>query len=231
MSVISRGCRGRRAMLGLEFGAPGRITAVVGASRRAAAPALATKFAAARGDVFLAGYATKFGKPHVYKGRVEVFTRGCFARNLVAGAPAVMFLVGHKETELLGTSADRLELMQDEHGLPFRLLVPDTGLGREVKQAVAARTLSGMSVSYQVLAEETKAIDGTPVRFLHDVLLREISVCSKGAVDSAFATVLAADGAVPFEVEVKSGAILREGAFVMFMRSLDRLSDHLGKDG
>src|SRR5438045_2225364 len=50
----------------------------------------------------LQGFATRYNKPHIHKGRVEVFARGCFARSLVAPAPAVRLLIAHNDSDLLG---------------------------------------------------------------------------------------------------------------------------------
>lgn len=211
----------------MEFSSfSGRITAVTGRPNVSAAPVLSTKFSDA-GEI-IQGYATRFNKPHMYKGRVEVFARGCFARSLVPGAPAVSLLVMHKESELLGTTADRLELMQDEHGLAFRFRVPDDHLAQETKAAVAARELSAMSVGYQTLAEEVKTIDGTEVHIIKDAALREISLCRIGAVPETHAAVTVTGEALPFNVAVKSGSILADGAFAKLMQSLDRLRDAAG---
>lgn len=203
---------------GIEFGAPGRITAVAGRPITAAAPMIATK-AAAPARAVVRGYASAFNKCHAHRGRVEVFWKGCFGRALTSGA-AIRLLVNHDESELLATTADRLELKQDDVGLAFRCPLPPGAIGENVAGQIAAGELGGMSVGYEVVADETKRIDGVDLRIIRDARLDEISLVKTGAVAEAFAVLADGDTSRPLDYLIKSGVLSRDAAFVAMQRAL-----------
>src|SRR5665213_1458187 len=66
-----------------------RINARIPASDRSSASRSAHDADEMPVGTALQGFATIYGQPHLHKGRIESFARGCFDRSLVAGAPAV----------------------------------------------------------------------------------------------------------------------------------------------
>jgi len=136
----------------------------------------------------IVGYATRWLKPHAHPktGDIEVFLAGCFARSLT-GHKAIRFLCGHREANLVATSADDLELATDDEGLAFRLRIPHTEMGSEVRNLVRYGQADQMSVGYTVEVDHWKTIDGTRVRIIADASLNEISLVECGAVPGTFA--------------------------------------------
>jgi HK97 family phage prohead protease len=99
----------------------------------------------------LRGYAAVFDQP-TWRQRdfagSETIARGAFA-DVVGGD--VLALVNHDMGQVLGrTSAGTLRLSEDDHGLAFEVDLPDTTLGRDVRELVARGDLAGMSFTAQV---------------------------------------------------------------------------------
>jgi len=151
---------------GLEFGGAGFVTSVGGAHITSAASAngVAADYKLLTGPKHIQGMATFYKKIHPYKGMFDYFAPGCFSRSLT-GKRAIRFHLAHKVEELLGTTADRLEIHGCEEGIAFRLELPDTELGAEVKSEVQSGKLTGMSVGYQIHDSEIKVTgDGDKLR-------------------------------------------------------------------
>jgi phage head maturation protease len=117
---------------GLEFGGAGFVTSVGGAhvTSVASANGVAAEYKALTGPRHLQGMATWYLKPRLYKGNFDVFLPGCFSSSLT-GKRAIRFHLAHKVSELLGTTADRLEIYGCEEGIAFRLELPETALAAE----------------------------------------------------------------------------------------------------
>lgn len=99
----------------------------------------------------LSGYAAVFDQPTTrqrdFPG-AESIARGAFADRL---GDDVLAVVNHDPALLLGrTSAGTLRLAEDETGLAFELDLPDTTLGRDVREQVRRGDLAGMSFTAQV---------------------------------------------------------------------------------
>src|SRR4051812_5539307 len=72
-------------------------------------------------DWLLVGYGSVYSKAHRHQGRIEAFSRGCFADS-VSSSHSVSFLRDHTWSQHLGSTADgRLELFEDDIGLAFAL--------------------------------------------------------------------------------------------------------------
>lgn len=94
----------------------------------------------------LRGYAAVFNQPTVKQRQFagsETIARGAFDGLLEAD---VLALRDHDPKQILGrTSSGTLVLSSDDHGLGFRLDLPDTQLGRDTATLVARGDLKGMS--------------------------------------------------------------------------------------
>mgnify|MGYP003394684255 CR=1 FL=1 len=212
---------------GIEYGSTVHgITHFEGRPITAAAHFIATKSAGTAGAV-VQGYACVFNKCYGHKGRVEAFGKGCFARSLI-GPAAIRFLASHDETELIATTADRLELRQDDYGLAFRCRLPASALGENVARLVAAGEMGGMSVGYEPLAVETKTFDGVEVHVVRDTRLFEISLVKKGAVSEAFASLADDAKGRALDHELKTGALRCEAAYVGLRRALGAIATRVG---
>lgn len=175
------------------------------------------------GDV-IAGYATRFNKAHEYKGHVDVFAVGCFARTLCSGR-AVRLLMHHDESKLVATTADALELHSDDKGLAFKCLLPSTVNGTLAKMMVRRLGRAGMSVGYEIRDAETKEIEGCSVRILYDCDLVEISLVDRGAVPQAFAVLKQDDGSSL--TKAGTGGLLVDEAFEKLRIQMRAFSDRL----
>lgn len=108
----------------------------------------------------LRGYAAVFDQPttrqNQYAG-AESIARGAFAGVL---KDDVVATVNHDMSQILGrTASGTLRLDQDDHGLAFEVDLPDTQLGRDVRELVKRGDLRGMSFTAQV-GDVERAKDG-----------------------------------------------------------------------
>ena len=94
----------------------------------------------------------------------------------------IRFLVEHRESELVATTADRLELCQDNEGLKFHLHLRDDESSRRVADLVESGSKRGMSLGAgfaDMIYDEIK-IDGSEIRMVRDARLNEISLVKFG---------------------------------------------------
>lgn len=137
----------------------------------------------------IGGYATRFLKPHPFRGGVDVFAPGCFAKTLLQKSE-VRFLADHNEYKLLTITGEGLHVWGDDVGLSFKAMLPDNAEGQRAYADVKTGAKSGVSVGYHVNDAEMKTVAGYDVRLIHSARLSEISLVEKGAVREAFATCL-----------------------------------------
>lgn len=135
----------------------------------------------------IAGYAAMFGKPSVpINGFVETLAAGAFKSTLARvarGEHDVLALSEHDHKSLLGRmSAGNLTLEEDRVGLRFSLTLPDTQLGRDIRELVGSGILRGMSFSFGVIRDEWGKADGQyRRRTVHDLTMYEVSVVGSPA--------------------------------------------------
>ena len=170
----------------------------------------------------LVGYACVYLKAHRHQGRVEAFSRGCFADS-VRASHRVSFLRGHSWAQHLGSTGDgRLELFEDDTGLAFALGPGDDDDGRALLADVRAGQLQ-MSAGYEVQEDETRLIDGEPVRVIRKALLREVSAVPNPAVKQT--TITAVSGATfgGLKAACRAGEMARHVAAANVERGLAKL--------
>jgi HK97 family phage prohead protease len=57
-------------------------------------------------------------------------------------------LVDHNDQQYLGSVGDNLNLWTDDAGLAFKLVLPDTELGRAIPRMISSSEITGMSFSF-----------------------------------------------------------------------------------
>lgn len=168
----------------LEFGVGGFIGSLDGVPFPAPAQDdPSTKAALSGGGVQLAGYATRYLKPHAFKGQLDAFRPGCFDESLAAKS-VIRFTEDHNET--IATTEDGLELCSDSTGLAFLLSLPNTLAGARALDLVRSSRKRAMSVGYKVLDVEFKMIGGERFRLIQKADLRDIAIVRIGAVEESF---------------------------------------------
>lgn len=131
----------------------------------------------------LSGYAAMYGKPSVNLGGfVETLAPGAFRSTLArikSGEHDLFLLTEHTQQNILArVSAGNLRVEEDAVGLRFTVELPDTQLGRDVRELVARGILRGMSFSFAPI-KDTWPEKGK--RVVHDLTAYEISVVSTPA--------------------------------------------------
>jgi HK97 family phage prohead protease len=199
-------------MGGMEFGSVGYVTAFdtadeVPPHEEKSKPIIGS-YKELIGANWVQGYATRYFKCHLYKGRLEAFEPGCFGPSLT-GKSAIRLQIEHDVKSLVCTTNDTLQLYADDDGLAFRALLPDTEVGFKVQQGLLDGSLTGMSVGYTLTDSKTIKLDSGEVELIKECDLREISICKNGCVPDAYATLIDIEDHGTLEAECKSGALLK----------------------
>lgn len=120
----------------------------------------------------LVGLAAPFGAETRIGDFREVIAPGAFARTLSEN-PDILALVDHDPGKVLGrTRSGSLELRETAEGLEYRLTLPDTGAGNDLRALAKRNDLGGVSFGFHVLRDSWAG----DLRTLHEVELHEISI-------------------------------------------------------
>lgn len=127
----------------------------------------------------ISGYAAVFNSLSADLGDFkEKIAPGAFRRTLKDKHP-IFAVHHHNMAHLLGsTRSGTLKLSEDNFGLKFELVLPETSLGREIHELVSRRDLQSMSFSFSpngVKGEEWRQTSRGIERTLRDVSLTEVS--------------------------------------------------------
>jgi HK97 family phage prohead protease len=134
----------------------------------------------------LVGYAAMYGRPSVNLGGfVETLATGAFRSTLArikAGEHDLFLLTEHTQQNVLArVSAGNLSVEEDSVGLKFTVTLPDTQLGRDVRELVQLGVLRGMSFSFSPIRDSWPEAGK---RIVHDLTAFEISIVSSPAYPS-----------------------------------------------
>ena len=150
----------------------------------------------------IAGYVAMFNRASVdLGGFTEVLMPGAFRSTLAKvaqGQHDVLALTEHDHKNLLGRlSAGNLTLSEDRVGLRFTLELPDTQLGRDVRELGGRGILRGMSFSFAIIRDAWGKDGAKRRRTVHDLTMYEVSVVGSPAYP---ATSVAATRSSPNDV-------------------------------
>ena len=132
----------------------------------------------------LTGYAVVFNSPAQIADFTEYVAPGSFTKTLQAEDQVM--LRDHRSELLLGRrSAGTLTLRQDEKGVAFDLLVPNTALGQDTYENTRLGNLKGCSFGF-VVRDDTWKQDaaGNLTRVINDVQCFELTLTAFPAYDS-----------------------------------------------
>lgn len=140
----------------------------------------------------IGGYASVFNSPTVIADTFqETIAPGAFSRSLGEGAD-VRSLFNHDWANVLGrVSAKTLTLNEDEHGLKFEVILPDTSIGRDLAVSMQRGDINQCSFGFVVKEDEWDYSNSDmPKRTITDVELYEVSVVALPAYDDTSASVM-----------------------------------------
>ncbi|MEN1927603.1 HK97 family phage prohead protease [Luteimonas sp. MJ250] len=120
----------------------------------------------------LVGLAAPFGSQTRIADFREVIAPGAFTRTLSENRD-ILALVDHDAGKVLGrTRSGTLELREAEGGLAYRITLPDTTTGNDLRALAERGDLGGVSMGFVATRDSW---DGE-LRTLHEVELHEISI-------------------------------------------------------
>lgn len=168
----------------------------------------------------ITGYAAVFGVPtDKVRGGREALRRGCFAKTLqektlTVGVP---LLWNHDTDKVLGnTVAGTLTIREDDRGLRFECLAPDTTWGRDAVESVRRGDAPGCSFMFSPILDEWT---GTGAQRCHEIVECELHEVSCGvcfpAYGEATATVRACDPNDEKTVDAARGGVEKKRGQVM----------------
>jgi phage head maturation protease len=162
----------------------------------------------------ISGFACTYNVIHRYKGRNEMFARGCFDGSLHG---IIMHIDHNMLSKRLGDQDDgSLEICDTPIGLAFRLTLAPGDLER-----IGGR--DQMSVMYQEREVEYQNIGNGSVRVIKSGSLFEISAVYVGAVSKTFAVVRDADK-VGQLIDDATRSFPSDSAFADYQRAMRRLA-------
>ena len=160
------------------------------------------------------GYAVVYGRPFMRNGKYHAFVAGCF-KDSIAGRSRIRALVQHDDSDEIGSTDDHLVVVDDEHGLAFRLYLQDEP-GRLVARMVASGSRVGMSNGCRITETQTRSIAGENVILITKAHLEEVSLVKEGAVSQAFAELVDVADQPTLASASRSGS-LKDGEFMRNM--------------
>jgi len=106
----------------------------------------------------------------------EKIAKGAFAESLRSGDD-VRALLNHDANFVLGrTTANTLDLREDEHGLRVEIDPPTTTWAADLLVSIERGDIDQMSFGFQVVEDEMTTVDGKNVRILVEVRLFDVSI-------------------------------------------------------
>jgi HK97 family phage prohead protease len=122
----------------------------------------------------LTGYVARFDTEARIGSFTETIRRGAFRAALESGRD-ILALADHDESRVLGrTKSGTLELREDDEGLAFSLMLPDTQAGRDLAALAERGDLGGCSFGF-VVPKDGDSWSGSH-RELRTISLREVSI-------------------------------------------------------
>ena len=130
-------------------------------------------------DLFIAGYASRFGEADLSG---DIVRRGAFSASLLSRTDPFPMLFGHQTPTPIGIW-DRI--FEDDVGLFVAGRILD--VGSQARRLVEARAVSGLSIGYRARRFETRKTTG---RTLTEIDLWEVSVVAFPMLRSAQITTI-----------------------------------------
>lgn len=144
------------------------------------------------GESVIGGYAAVFNSPTEIGGGyfTEEIAPGAFSR-AIADNSDIRALFNHDWNNVLGrTKSGTLQLSEDERGLKFEVTLPNTSLGRDLKESMQRGDINECSFGF-IPTEEHWDYNVEPAkRMILEVDLFEISVVSIPAYEDTEASVI-----------------------------------------
>lgn len=124
----------------------------------------------------LVGHASVFGQRAQVRDFHEEVDPAAFTRALAENQDVVL-LANHEGLPLARTTSGTLRLSTDRQGLRTEADLPDTSLGRDVRELTRRGDLRAMSFGFIVKDDDWSDLeDGTQLRVIRDVDLFDVSV-------------------------------------------------------
>ena len=142
--------------------------------RRFSGVSLRMEGATAEDSGKIVGYAAVFGRSSVdLGGFTEEIAPGAFRKAIEEDD--IRALVDHDSSRIVGRlSAGTLRLSEDEVGLRMEIDLPNTTVGRDLRESVERGDITGASFGFQTVSDEWRMQDGEHHRVLKDVRLFDV---------------------------------------------------------
>jgi len=117
---------------------------------------------------------------------IEVIEPGAFDEALQREELNVLALIDHDKSRMLGrTKSGTLRLSVDDYGLKYEIDIPNTTLGRDIKEMINRGDYAESSFGFYVSKEHirwSKSESGIPIRYISKIdFVSDISIVRNGA--------------------------------------------------
>jgi uncharacterized protein len=168
------------------------------------------EFRAEGNNLVARGYAVVYGKrSQNLGGFVEVVQRGAATKTIQEAD--VMALANHDPNLILGRKgAGTLTLSEDERGVPYEILLPDTTVGRDWAELLRRNDVIGSSFGFRTIADSWGFTeDGFPLRTLEEFALRDVGPVTFPAYSDSSASLryLAESRSLDLETLIAAAAV------------------------
>jgi len=122
------------------------------------------------------GYAAVFNTPSDGLPFIERIRPGAFTKTISDGAEVKALFNHDPNFVLASTSGKTLQLAEDQHGLRFSFVLPDTTAGRDLKELLTRGDINKCSFGFVSVKDQTVFENGQEIRELIEVRLFDVSL-------------------------------------------------------
>lgn len=139
------------------------------------------------GELRFDGYAAMYNSwSNNLGGFREQIMPGAFSKAITADD--VRALYNHDPNYVLGrTRSGTLTLTEDDKGLRFKVIAPDTGWARDLYESVKRGDVNQCSFGFETVSDEWRTVDGMDERLLKEVRLFDVSIVTYPAYEATSA--------------------------------------------
>ncbi|MGX9574081.1 HK97 family phage prohead protease [Mesorhizobium sp. f-mel] len=185
---------------------------MMGSSRLRAQSGFGLAFASLEESAFerpvMRGIACAYNQVFERDGKLYAFVKGCFSESLKRG-DAINVQLEHEQTHIFGSTSSGLKFVDGDDFLAFDFDIPRTILGSILLSMVAGGSRTDVSVGTGTCTIEKRTFHGREVSLVVEAKLKEISLCSDGAVTHSHARIVDGANAMSLADELGSGELLK----------------------
>ena len=167
------------------------------------------------------GTALHYNQVIFHDGKFQCIVPCAFDVGLKYEKKPVQFWIEHNQT--LRLKDCKLELHSTDTELNFRLHLDDSKLANHARALVHSKAYTELSIGLHSGSSVMREVDGKPVKFILQAVLKEISLCPTGVVKKTHAQISDLKQCGSLREDCESKKFKADNSFVELQRALKRL--------